>query len=113
MGSSKRSLLRDLYIEEEELCGFPQRMCFPDRLLHSHDLLWDPHILPGGGHWTVPWFGRDDVSGSTMPNAQRCWDCHNDSSGVPGHLLLCDHCLDLLLPLCHLFIVAQPSLGHM
>merc|ERR1719507_1522474 len=55
--------------------------CFPDCLLHSHDLLWDPHLLPGGGNWAVPWFGGDDLSRTTLPNAQRCGNCHNDGGG--------------------------------
>ena len=61
--------------------------CFLDCLLHSHDLLWDPHLFPGGlptikhltaeywqhagGNWSVPRFWGDDLSRTTLPNAQR------------------------------------------
>ena len=87
--------------------------CVPDCVLHRHDLLRDPDLLPRGRHGPVPRGGGDDAGVAALPHAQGGGGGHHDGCVLSGHLLLCHHCLDILLSLLRLFCLARPALGHM
>ena len=45
--------------------------CLSDCVLHCHDLLWCPYLLPGGCHGAVPGLWRHDSGVSTLPYSER------------------------------------------
>ena len=86
---------------------------FSHRLLHCHDFLWNPHLLPRSRYWPILRFWWNDIGCATMPIAQGCWHSYDGFGLLFGHLLLRYHRLDDLLHGGHLQCHSGSPLGHL
>ena len=86
---------------------------FSHRLLHCHDFLRNPHLLPRSGYWTILRFWWNDIGCTTMPIAQGRWHSYHGFGLLFGHLLLRYHRMDGLLHGGHLQCHSQSPLGYL
>ena len=70
-------------------------------------------IYIAGGYGPVPGLGGDDSRLPAVPDVEGCGGGYHDGGGIPGHLLLRHHRLDILLSVCRVQFPARPPLGHL